>query len=281
MIDLNPFIELGLQQLRIYLSGIEEFIRNPAGQPRVGSQELRQKPPSVYLRNMLTVGVLSLLTRDAFLKTEKRLIVLPECLKNYGEWSCCKADSEGAAVCTQCNSDCIVFESMERFADGNTEIVLEPDDLEDYLRRIIERDGHVGVVGVACALTLLSGFKTSLSLKLPTQGVFLNYASCGHHWANPPYNTSYSLRRLARVLGREDRFELGEIGSSGTGQTYSLIRRPNSPDDFYARLDKLADLFKRNYLPRFQHYRPDADIYDICLNTLKALVPDLITRDSA
>ena len=281
MVDIRPFIQLGKQRLEPYLSGIDEFIANKQQHPKQGSAELRAKPPEVYLRNMLAIGVLNHILRKDFLTFEKRIVVLPDCLKNYDEWTCCKAEIDGAPVCTQCNSDCFVFEAMERFSDDHTTIVLEPDDIPEYFNRIVAKHGRVGVVGVACVLTLLSGYKATLSHKLPTQGIFLNYASCGHHWADPPYNTSFSYRRMAWVLSKNGNTAIDPISYAGRGETYSLVRYPNSPDDFYLRLDELGHLFEKDYLPLFQKHYPDGDLYDVSLAVMEAIVPDLITRDSA
>jgi hypothetical protein len=169
---------------------------------------------------------------------------------------------------------------MEQFADDHTTIVLEPDKLPEYFDGVINKNGTVGVVGVACILTLLSGYQTTLARKLPTQGVFLNYASCAHNWSDAPYNTSFSYRRLAWVLNKDNSND-DPISYPGRGETYSLVCYPNSPDDFYARLDELARIFSDEHLPRFKQAQPDGDLYDIAIAVMNTIVPDLITRDSA
>jgi hypothetical protein len=125
MIDVKPFIELGQQKLVPYLSGISQFVENPAKHPKHSSPALRSRPPEVYVRNMLAVGVLSKLNQRAFLETKSRIIVLPDCLKNYGGWTYSRDDSGNAPECTQCNPYCLVFESMEHFSGtGKLEKIL-------------------------------------------------------------------------------------------------------------------------------------------------------------
>jgi len=280
MIDITPFIELGTAELTPYISDVQGFIDRLDTPDGLKKTSLRSKPPEIYIRNMLGVGVLSHIMRREFSAARRRIIVLPDCLKNYGEETCCKAElPDGTSTCTQCNSDCIVFESVERFVNGNTSLVLEPEDMDGYFADLRREYGMVGIVGVACVLTMLSGFEKTLKHKHPTQGVFLNYSSCAHHWADPAYNTSYSLKRMARALNRN--------GSSmhdytqNRGETYSLEKSPLSPDDFYRRLDLLGDIFERDYLPRFNTSFPNLDIYDLSRKILDSIVPDLITRDSA
>jgi len=278
MIDLRPFIQLGRVELESYIAGIDDFVarQNEYSKPK---SDLRLRPADAYIRNMLAVGVLSRIMRTAFLETNHRLIVLPDCLKNYSDWECGKVKIDGAHTCAQCHPECIVYDTVEHFVDGQTTLVLEPDDLGDYLGKARKTHGTVGVVGVACVLTILSGFEQTLKYKLPTQGVFLNYSSCSHHWADPPFNTCYSLRRMGWALGKDISSVADDVHNRSV--TYSLERAPLTPDDFYRRLDRLTGLFEQDYLPLFRAEFPPADIFEISHAIRRVLVPDLITRDSA
>jgi len=279
MIDVGPFIQLGNTELDSYLSGIPGFLASLDTPGGLESTPLRAKPIDQYLRNILAVGVLNRIMRTAFLQTERKIIVLPDCLKNYGDWDCCKADNGNESVCTQCTPECLVYETIERFANSHTAIVLEPEDMDAFFAGAVKDNGSVGVVGMACALTMLSGFSKTIKHRMPTQGVFLNYSSCAHHWAHPAYNTCYSLRRMAWVISNRESSTPDE--TSGRGETYSLEKPPLSPDDFYRRLDKLANIFDRDYLDRFQADHIHGDLFDLCRQVQNSIVPDLITRDSA
>jgi len=278
MVDINGFLQLSKAQLGDYLEGIAEFVGNRACNHEGRPDSLTSQPPDSYLRNMLAVGIISHLHRSEFLAAKQRIIVLPDCLKNYGEEVCCKADLGNATACTQCNANCLVFEAVERFVNGNTVIVLEPENLKEFLQEARREHDTVGIVGVACALTLLSGYVHTLELKLPTQGVLLNYSSCAHHWADPGYNTNFSFKRLAWVLGRDEKPE--PRPTHRTGETYSLERIPHTPPDYYATIDTLARRFERDYFPQFKAAMPGADLFELSQAVMKALVPDVITRDS-
>ncbi len=279
MIDVRHFLQLGHTELEAYVSDVEDFISRLGRPGELEKSSLRSQPVGAYIRNMLAVGVLNRLMRASFLETERKVIVLPDCLKNYGDWTCCKENDGKVSTCIQCTPQCIVYETTERFADSRTTVVLEPEDMSRYFAELRDGFGAVGVVGVACALTMLSGFDRTLRHRLPTQGVFLNYSSCQHHWANPAYNTCYSLRRMAWVL--YDREMPIPEESFGRGETYSLEKPPLGPDEFYRRLENLADIFEDEYLPALKENYPDADVFEICRIVQKSLVPDLITRESA
>jgi len=279
MIDVAPFLQQGYKELGPYLSGVPRFLACLDTPEGLSSTSLRSKSVDQYLRNILAVGILSRLMRGAFLESEHRIIVLPDCLKNYGDWECCKADLGNEAICTQCTPECLVYETMERFADSHTEVVLEPDDMDAFFADAVKEKSNVGVVGVACALTMLSGFVKTIKHRIPTQGVFLNYSSCAHHWADPAYNTSYSLNRMTWVMTGNRPSQPDE--TYGRGETYSLEKQPLTPDDFYFRLDRLVDLFEKDYLPLLAGDDFRGDLFDLCRQVQGFMVPDLITRDSA
>lgn len=280
MIDIGSFINTGTEKLAPYISGVSRFVEKNKNQTERSDFSLRSKPANVYIRNMLAVGVLSHLNKKAFDKTEGKVLVMPDCLKNYGDWECSKIDLGNESECAQCSADCLVFETVERFVDEKVDLVLEPEQLDKYLAERKSSQGSFGVVGVACVLTLLSGFEHTMKLKLPTQGIFLNYASCSHHWAEPGYNTSFSFSRLAKTLGKANNDHQPDV-FNGHGQTYSLERLSLTPGSFYDILDKLAKAFETEYLPQFMNTHSDKNIFDIYIEILQAFVPDLITRDSA
>jgi len=278
MIDLGQLRESARQELMPYLVGVEDFlgkIGTPGGLP---ATELRSQPLDAYSSHILAIGILNRLNRIAFERTKHRIIVLPECVKDYGDWSCGKVEMGDSYACAQCTPECLIYRTVEQFADGQTEIVLDPDDLEHFFKTTGSELKEFGVVGVACALTLLSGFWVTQKQKIPTQGVFLNYSSCAHHWAKPAYNTCFSLKRMAWVLGKD--IPSGEEPRLSRGETYSMEKESLSPEQFYTILDKIIDRFEKEYLPRIQAENPDKDNFEIGLEISRALVPKIITRDS-
>ena len=278
MTDLTPFLQKARHDLWPYLAGVDGFLQRMDTSAGMPSSALRSQSPDAYIANIMAVGIINSLNKAAFDKTTHKIIVLPECVKDYGDWECCKIEAGDSHVCAQCTPDCLVYKTVGQFADSQTEVVLDPDDLVKYFRDAKADLDNFGVVGVACALTLLSGFQFTQKLKLPTQGVFLNYSSCAHHWAKEPYNTCFSLRRMASVLGKEAPIDDAEANHSG--ETYSLEYPPLSPGQFYSALDTLVAQFAQDYLPTLQAENDSRDIFELSLAVSRMLVPTIITRDS-
>lgn len=279
MINLEPLIEAARHDLMPFLGSVEDFLKRLGKPDGFPATTLRSQPLDAYIHNILAIGILNRLNRSAFLQTEHRIIILPECVKDYGDWSCGKVEMRDSYACAQCTPECLIYQTVGQFADSQTEIVLDPDDLEKFIKDTKTELKDFGVVGVACALTLLSGFQVTQKQKLPTQGVFLNYSSCAHHWAKPAYNTCFSLKRMAGVLGKE--IPSGEDVLLSRGETYSMEKALLSPGQFYAILDTLADRFEAEYLPHMLAENREMDSFDIALLISRALVPKIITRDSA
>lgn len=283
MIDLNEYIRKGQTVLAQYIKGVPGFIHNLDQPGQLATSSLRSKEPEIYIRNMLAVGILNRINRQPFLQSERKIIVLPDCLKNYGEQVCCKIDNGNESACTQCYDDCIVFETVERFGNGHTSVVLEPEDMDRYFRKTRIEYGTVGVAGIACALTLLSGFQKTLKHGHPTQGVFLNYSSCAHHWSNPGQDTSFSFQRLRQVLENRTQPELVSRSASEVAgyPTYSLSGEGRTPNNFYRTLDRLADEFEADFLPCYVNSNPTADLFELSLEIIDDLVPEIITREES
>lgn len=271
---LDQFIALGQTKLTLYLEKVEDYLCNLSESEASDPDDLAliTSPPDKYIRNMLCLAVLNSLYRDEFLNAKKRLIVLPECLKNYGPDICCKIERKNHSECANCLSDCHVNLVDEAFVDSRTEMILEPEDTELMAANLRQKRGTVGIVGVACILTLISGFKATLKHKHPTQGLFLNYSSCGYHWAKKhPYNTRFSLVRLAQVLNSNPPDQT--FNPPIAGETYSLETQPGQAERLYEILDELAEQFCRKAMSDYE--KTERDIYETGL----ALIADFLGDD--
>lgn len=273
---LDDFIALGQTKLTSYLGRVEEYLSDLSKSDSSDRDDLGLigSPPEKYIRNMLCLAILNRFYRKEFLKTKKRLIVLPECLKNYGPDICCKIERKNHSECTNCLADCQVNLVDEGFADNQTEMILEPEDADLMAAELRRKRGTVGIVGVACILTLVSGFKSTLRYKHPTQGLFLNYSSCGHHWVKKkPYNTRFSFARLALIMNTDKPINTEQsYDPPVAGETYSLETQPGSTERLYAILDELAERFCREILPAYQN--PEHDLYETGLALIAEFLGD-------
>jgi hypothetical protein len=59
--------------------------------------------------------------------------------------------------------------------------------------------GGLGLVGVSCALTNWSGGWDTDALRIPAQGVLLDYVGCIYHWDEQGIPTAVNPEQLRRI----------------------------------------------------------------------------------
>ena len=81
--NLDQFITKITERLGPYYSGVAPFLaRLPKNSDR-DDIDLLTEPPESYVGNMLALGILNRLYQKEFAQTTHRVLVLPECVKDY------------------------------------------------------------------------------------------------------------------------------------------------------------------------------------------------------
>jgi hypothetical protein len=71
--------------------------------------------------------------------------------------------------------------------------------LKSLLRELRDREGSIGVLGVACVLELLRGMRLCMGLNIPVVGIPLNANRC-IRWMGAFHPTSVDLDALGRLV---------------------------------------------------------------------------------
>ncbi len=72
--------------------------------------------------------------------------------------------------------------------------------LKSLLSELRDREGSVGVLGVACIPELLRGMRLCIGLDIPVVGIPLNANRC-MRWMGAFYPTSVDLEALRKLVG--------------------------------------------------------------------------------
>ena len=158
---------------------------------------LLNSSPLEYHLGMFATQVLNQAYRPAFQAARRKLVILPPCMcaRPWGE--CLAISTPMGAQCGGCTPSCRVNQITRAAAQKGVSVVMVPD---DQLGKVCLTSGQagkgLGVVGAACALRNWGAGWESERLGLHGQGILLDSASCGKHWAAPGIPTGLDLQEL-------------------------------------------------------------------------------------
>lgn len=191
------------QDLRPYLAGVEHFIKQNELRYR-GREDyiFCMQPTLLYKFNLVGAQILNETYRKAFLETKKKVVFLPACMTKRGPL-CQGALDQGGYKCQECTQGCPVYEA-KRIAQcygAQTTILYHESQLNR--QKVSQKEGPIGVIGVACILNLVSGGFKAKRLGYVPQCVLLDYCGCKQHWHEKGIVTNINEEQLRRTLGRE------------------------------------------------------------------------------
>jgi ubiquinone/menaquinone biosynthesis C-methylase UbiE len=156
-----------------------------------------------YHLNMIAAEIMNKAFRKDFLKTARKTVLLPGCLRLLAETECRSVPVELGFACSCCTNGCKVREITFLGRKYGFEVLIVPHESTISSRekdaRLLEKD--TGAVGVACVLNLISGGLMLKGLGIPAQCVILDYCGCKNHWHEKGIPTDINMEQLKQVLG--------------------------------------------------------------------------------
>lgn len=195
------FEHRSLQVLGEFTTGVEGFL-----QAHHASHTLREDAFQTgrrrveYHLNMVGAEMLNRAYRHEFIKTERKAIVAPSCLKLLPDGEC-QAETEGGSLtCTHCSAGCKVHQLSHIGEKLGVEVVVFPhsSDFAVWSSKLGRLD-NVGIVGITCAVNLIGGGWEAQAAGIPVQCVLLDYSGCARHW-DVGISTDFNARQLSRIL---------------------------------------------------------------------------------
>ncbi len=152
-----------------------------------------------YHLYMLLIELANRAWNDAFRQAGRRIAFLPYCLRDLSV-NCRSGPGELDYVCKGCSKDCCV---------NHVSVLLRKTGIEPYLwmnaslkallRELRNREGSIGVLGIACIPELFRGMQLCMDLNIPVVGVPLNANRC-IRWMGAFHPTSVDLDALGRLV---------------------------------------------------------------------------------
>ena len=192
-----------LEVLGLYTENVEGFLTGK--HPRYRWREdyiFTGRQRVEYHLNMLGTEILNRSLRAGFLETQKRIVIVPPCMKAKPEEECQAQMTPYGERCANCTPGCHVNQITRLGEKQGFEVFIMPDDLKTFSSEGQE-PGHrqaVGVVGISCPLTNTSGGWEMMRLGVPAQGLLLDYCGCIWHWDKKGIPTDINFNQLVRVV---------------------------------------------------------------------------------
>jgi hypothetical protein len=200
----NWFEQHSLERLGRYTPNVERFLAETRPYYRwrrdavlCGRQRLE------YHLNMVGTEILNRAFRESFLKTERKALFLPPCMKAKPDSACQATATPVGERCAGCTPGCRVHQLTKLGEKHGFQVFMLPDDLAKLSTSPGKSvtGAQVGVVGVSCVLTNTSGGWETHLQGLPAQGLPLDYCGCSYHWHEQGIPTDLNLPHLLQVMG--------------------------------------------------------------------------------
>lgn len=157
-----------------------------------------------YHLNMIGAGIMNDALRSEYLKTKRKVVLLPTCMRGVTDKECKATYSGLVRECTGCRSDCNIGIVKQTLKKETQSLFLVPHS-SDFSRFLKKWKGQTdtALIGVACVPNLIMGGYEMQSLGIPSQCVFLDFCGCLKHWSpNKPISTNLDLSRLSFILNQ-------------------------------------------------------------------------------
>ncbi|MCK9223267.1 MAG: DUF116 domain-containing protein [Limnochordia bacterium] len=198
------FAQRALEVLGPYTQQGNHFLATH--QPRDSNQYnalFRSSPILEYHINMVGAEILNRIWRDRFSSTKQRIIVLPGCLR-LNPLHCQASEWTIGLRCAHCTDGCQVsyISKAGKQLGFQVSFVIHQSSLVSHVESLnaLRQKGDLGILGVACALSLLEGGFLLDSHKIPAQCVPLDFCGCINHWHDQGITTTVNLDRLLKKV---------------------------------------------------------------------------------
>ena len=195
----KQFIDDGFKEFSNEFANIDCYISKALVDDREkGEKKLRTTPKEKYLLEIVAFKIYDELNREAFNKTDKTLIVLPDCLSLHNP-DCEKEDKPYGDTCVLCTNSCRAYHVVELAKKYDAEVVFSKRKLTEQIEYYDKKMGSVGVIGIACIMMLADGMRTAIDVGVPTRGVLLSFTGC-EHWNDEQFASGFQLSWLKSIL---------------------------------------------------------------------------------
>jgi hypothetical protein len=171
------------------LNTLKDIVENCRIQEATG---LNLSDAVVLLQDFIDLQAVNLMERRKFLKSQKRVLLLPHCSRKYMD-NRCKAFFDASIpsyTCAHCSEDCLVNKADRLAKTKGYDVYVVPGG--SCILKILKEHPYEGVVGVACGEEVKMGVAALESMDVGVQVIPLIKNGCA--------NTAFNMENLVNVL---------------------------------------------------------------------------------
>jgi hypothetical protein len=195
------FVKLCGQSLEKYTPNVESFVKSNAGKYHWREDRIAcMRPISEYYLNMVGAVLMNRAFRSDFVKTDKKVLLLPGCMRIRPAGECKAVKVQGGLSCIGCHKECRVNQLREKGKRSNYKVCIIPHASDLSLWSPHKGIKNCGVVASACLSHLIEGGLELKRYDVPAQCVPLDYCGCKKHWDKEGITTEIDICELNRIL---------------------------------------------------------------------------------
>jgi hypothetical protein len=204
IIDLGGWFESrSLEKLGSNTPGVEDFLSRT--HPGYGGREdyiFTGRQRVEYHLGMLATEMLNRGFRESFLATDRKIVIVPPCLKARPEDECQATSGPFGERCAHCTPGCRINQVTRLGEKHGFAVFIIPDQLKVFSSEQPDPAGKqsTGLLGVSCTLYNASGGWEMKRLGVPAQGLLLDYCGCIWHWHKDGIPTDFNFQQLLRLV---------------------------------------------------------------------------------
>ncbi len=151
---------------------------------------------------MIGTEILNRSFRTEFLATDRKVVILPPCMKAKLEAGCEAVETPLGEHCMACTPSCRVHQLTKLGEKHGFKVLVMPHELDVFSGNGMPTApvGQIGVLGVSCPLTNAAGGWEMKKIGTPAQGILLDYCGCPWHWHADGIPTDINFNQVLEIL---------------------------------------------------------------------------------
>lgn len=196
----NYFEEVSKNRLGKYTKKVNLFLSKEHEKHRYKEDVIYTGRLEVeYYLNMVFSTIINKVFFTEFVECKDKILLLPSCMKLHDNYRCRSKNIDYLYSCKGCSKKCKVNE-LNKIGEKYTLKVYTFSRQRGFNKTDRTMYENKGVIGVGCALNLISTGLKLRELKAKPQCMILSFCGCKKHWHDYGLTTRFSINKFLELI---------------------------------------------------------------------------------